>query len=457
MEKRKAISLRSYFTAMLLLFFVGIVAIFALAIAALMLCMRAGIVVPANSGEKEAQAEIIRQSESAAFTHDLAPSFYDYIFFDENGNVAASSLEGGALSRALERYKQENVSYGTGTYVFYGDGSRCLFIWRYEAGYKSSSLRKNLPNAEQMTLVVTVCASILFFLLFVRGMSRKLGSKLAFVESASNQIAGQNLDTPIDSAAGIKEFNHALKSMDDMRSALKDALIGQWEAEQQRKQEIAALAHDIKTPLTVISGNAELLLEEDINAEQSALVNSIHKAGTRAQQYMSALQQISVMDMRGEKAEKMEIMPMLNEIDAFLSPLASDKAISIEYTCGENLHTLTACYDLLTRALSNILENAIRFTKTGGKITISVCQNEEETLFSIQDGGPGFSKAAMQHAKEMLWQQDASRSGSRNYGIGLFVAEKVAKKHQGQLILQNTPQGGCVKLRIARQQDDLEK
>lgn len=448
MEKRKAIGLKGYFTRTLLLFFVGIVVIFALAFIILFLCMEAGVIAPANAGETEAKVEIARQSELGMFSNDLEPTLYDYIYFDKEGKVRASSLEESALSRKISRYTPDNVTYGTGVYVFYEDGSRCLFIWRYEASFTNPTLQNMLPGAERMMLLLAGAASVLYFLLFVRGMGRKLGNKLALVETASEQIAQQNLDTPIATSAGIKEFNHALQSMDNMRSTLKDALIKQWESEQQRKQEIAALAHDIKTPLTIINGNAELLLEDGLAEEQAKLVNSIHSAGLRAQRYVSALQQVSIIDIDNEEMEQMDVVSMLDELNAILSPLAKDKSISLEYVHSENLRQIMVYPSMLARALINIVENAIRFTETGGHITISICQNERETLFSVQDQGPGFSKTAVHHAKEMLWQQDTSRTGNRNYGIGLSIAEKVAQKHSGQLLLENTSQGGYVKFII---------
>lgn len=452
LEKRKAIGLKGYFTRTLLLFFVGIVVIFALAFIILFLCMEAGVIAPANAGEREARVEIDRQSESGMFTNDLEPTLYDYIYFDKEGNVRASSLEGSTLSQEVSRYTAENVTYGTGVYVFYEDGSRCLFTWRYVASFTNPTLQNVLPNAELIMLFLAVMASVLFFLLFVRSMGRKLGNKLALVENASKQIAQQDLDTPITTSVGINEFNHALQSMDDMRSILKDTLIRQWESEQQRKQEIAALAHDIKTPLTVINGNAELLLEDTLEEKQAALVNSIFSAGMRVQQYVGALQQVSIIDMDNEVMETIDIVPMLGELNAILSPLAKDKSISLEYVYSENLRPIMVYPSMLARALINIVENAIRFTKAGGYITISACQNEQETLFSVQDQGPGFSKTAIHHAKEMFWQQDTSRTGSRNYGIGLSIAEKVAQKHSGQLFLENTPQGACVKIVVSSKQ-----
>ncbi|MDR2932345.1 MAG: HAMP domain-containing histidine kinase [Oscillospiraceae bacterium] len=439
--------MKSYFARTLLLFFVGLLAILASAFFILLIGMEIGVVAPANAGEAEARSEIARQAGFDTFTDDLKPVLYEYIYFDKNGNVKASSLDGNALSQEASRYAADNVSYSTGAYLFYEDGSRCLFTWRYAVSFTNTPLQNILPGAELIMFILAVAAVVLFFLLFVRGMGRKLSAKLTLVETASEQIARQDLDTPIATSAGIKEFNHALQSMDDMRGALKDALIRQWESEQQRKQEIAALAHDIKTPLTIISGNAELLLEDALSKEQAELAGFIHSAGTRAQQYVGALQQVANIDLVSEEMNRVDIGKMLDELNTVLLPLAQEKSIDIEYVCGDR-HYIMAGSAILTRALINIGENAIRYTEPGGHITITIIQNKDETSFVVQDEGAGFSKAALQHAKEMFWRQDKSRTDSNNYGIGLSIAEKVARKHSGRLTLENNSKGGCVTLSV---------
>lgn len=450
LEKRSVIGLKGYFTRTLLVFLAGLVFIFASAFFMLVLGMQVGILLPANAGEIAAAAEIARQSKLERFSGDLSPSLYNYIYFDKAGNIAASSLSQDAAEREAARYSAVNVSYNAGAYVAYADGSYCLFTWRYEVRFTNPTLQRLLPGVETVMLVVACVAAAVFVLLFVRGMGRRLGRELALVEAAGRQIAQQNLDSPIVPAAGIREFNHALQSMDDMRGALRAALLQQWQSEQQRKQEIAALVHDLKTPLTVINGNAELLLEDALSEEQATQIGFIHSAGIRAQQYVGALQQVANMDLLSGKMQPVAAETVLRELQAALAPLAQKKAITLTQH-GEAPQPIQADAPLLTRALINIGQNAVQYTAHGGQISITVRQSRAETAFIIQDGGEGFSKAALQHAKEMLWQQDKSRTGTTNYGIGLAIADKVAQKHGGALLLKNTAAGGCVTLTVKNQ------
>ena len=80
------------------------------------------------------------------------------------------------------------------------------------------------------------------------------------VLDAIGQIKDQNLEYET-SCSGIKEFDDCLSAIDDMRDALRESLEKQWKTEQEKKQQMSALAHDIKTPLTIVRGNAELLSE----------------------------------------------------------------------------------------------------------------------------------------------------------------------------------------------------
>lgn len=125
-----------------------------------------GVIAPSNAGEIEAKEEITRQSSSREFIDDLTPIYYNFIYFDKKGNIVKSSLEGNALSQEIERYRDENVTYTTGVYVFYEDGSCCLFTWRYGARFVNQALRNIMPNLEFLIMLITGILLLLFFFIF---------------------------------------------------------------------------------------------------------------------------------------------------------------------------------------------------------------------------------------------------------------------------------------------------
>lgn len=447
MAKIKTIGLTRYVTHILLLAFSGVLAILLLMLLLFQLLISTEKIAPANAGETEARNEMAQLKERPSFPDKLKPNFYDYIYFAKNGDVKNTSLSEESLEDAVKRYKNKNESYSTGAFLSFSDGSYALFLWQYKAQFTNARLRAIFPNFEVLFIIGTAFVLILFFVLYVRRASKQIKAKLILVEQASQQITQKNLDSAINAATGIIEFDHVLQSMEEMRGALKESLVQQWETQQQRKKEIAALTHDINTPLTVINGNAELLLEEELDAEQRQLIQHIHDSGMKTKEYLHLLQQISNFDVVQEEKVPVAIEAIMDDLSKILLPLAKQKGIELDIQHKHDLTTIMAAPVLLTRALVNIGNNAISYTATGS-VKITTEKQKQNLSFIFEDTGPGFSPEALKHAKEMFWQQDQSRTLNNNYGIGLSIVEQVANYHQGQLKLENRAVGGKVTLTL---------
>lgn len=447
MEKRKAIGLQSYFSRSLLFALFGVLAIISFALFMLNLLIGKGYILPANNGETTARLAMNQLKSGQEPVQLNADHTYDYIEFAADGEVISSSLDKNARKKLLARYPEQTTSYPSAAYLILDDGTYWLFSWNYKAQFTNPILKKYLPPVSWSLIGFTLVALLLFFVFYVRHMSRKFRVQLDIVKTASQQIAQQELDKPIETATGLKEFDDTLAAVEHMRQALKLSLADQWRAEQQRKEQIAALAHDIKTPLTVISGNAELLAEDPLNPLQVKLVDSTLQASVRAKDYISLLQQLAT-DAAGEALEEFSVHTLLQELAEAIEGLAQQKQINLRLTAGELPKTVKLYHSMLLRALINIAENAIRYTPVANSITILTTCTAHTMIFSIQDSGPGFSPDALNHATEMFWQADKSRTGTGNYGMGLALAVKAAKAHSGDLQIENTETGGRVTLKI---------
>lgn len=431
---------------------VGTIAIIAAGVLIFLAAIRFGVAFPANAAETAARAEIERINKTGSFDYDLAEPLYDYVYFDKDGEVIASSLEASDLGKEIERYSDRTLSYVDAEYVTLDDGSSCLFTWSYAVIFTDSVLRTILPDATIVFIILTLVALMAFYVLLARFMTKNLGGRLALVEAASEQIASQDLESSIIASSGIKEFDHSLQSMEDMREALKNSLTQQWESGQQRKEEIAALAHDIKTPLTIINGNAELLLEDILSEEQEQLVQAIHDAGTKSRHYVNALQETSRIDLAHEEIENIDVESLVRDVFATLESLAQAKHLSFNIIQAD-MQPIYGYPFILSRALINIGENAVRFSPQKGSIDMIVEQTPTTTTFVFEDEGAGFSVEAIKHAQEMFWQEDKSRTRRENSGMGLAVAAKAATLHQGTLAFSNTEKGGRVRLTISNNFD----
>ena len=105
---------------------------------------------------------------------------------------------------------------------------------------------------------------------------------------ACNGVAQQTLDTPFPAQAQVRELQAALTALDALRRELAASLQDQWAGEQQKQALLAALAHDLKTPLTIISGNAELLDEDNLPPAQQACVQAILRGARSAEDYVTS-------------------------------------------------------------------------------------------------------------------------------------------------------------------------
>lgn len=117
-------------------------------------------------------------------------------------------------------------------------------------------------------------------------------AQLSPLFEATKQVAEQNLDSQV-AHSKIKEFEDVLCAFADMKDNLKSSLEKQWEAEQIQKEQIAALAHDLKTPLTVIQGNIDLISETKLDAEQKLYAGYITESSEQMQSYIKLLIDIS--------------------------------------------------------------------------------------------------------------------------------------------------------------------
>ncbi|UXZ08521.1 hypothetical protein F1B95_02785 [Clostridium perfringens] len=143
-----------------------------------------------------------------------------------------------------------------------------------------------LPPFENLWWVTLCIAWILCLLFNTLWLRRRLATKLKLFSEVSEKVVAQELEFVIPHA-GIREYDQALDAMEHMRKALYNSLSLQWaRGKEERESEIEALAHDLKTPLTLIGGNAELLLDEKLPDHSRKMVKTIISSSNRAKQYV---------------------------------------------------------------------------------------------------------------------------------------------------------------------------
>lgn len=204
-----------------------------------------------------------------------------------------------------------------------------------------------------------------------------------------------------------------------------------------RDETLAIVAHDLRSPLSIIRIQAkELSAHRDMTAELSMRVDGI----TRATLRIEAL----VRDLLEQARARAGAIPLELEehsSDALLAdtmelrPLALQKSIRLETLKLDSSRALRCDRQRVGQILSNLVGNAIKFTGKGGTILLSAEDLDEAVRFTVRDNGVGISPEACLHVFERYWQ--SNKNSAAGLGLGLFIAKRLVEAHQGRIWVES--------------------
>lgn len=446
MEKRKLTSLRTVLLRYLLLCGGGCALILVLWWIIFMQLINIGFLLPAVAS---AQACSEARETVAAVT---AETFDSNQISDlcrwavvQNDTVLQTNMDDRHLKIALNAFHGGSGNPGYQYDVKMADGSFCLLQYDYATPYADPALRDTLPDFQTCYILLLAVLILVWLGWQTHCTVRVFAAETARLHRAVDAIAAQQPERIDADGAHLREFSATLQAMQTMGRELTDSLQSQWRMEQQRAEQIAALTHDLKTPLSIIQGNADLLAEDALSADQQTQVEAILRGTDRAQQYLAALRTACAPPAAGETFSSHILVSTLAETARALCAPAGVQFVLDEQWQG----TLCAAQGDLLRAAENLLDNAVRYTPRGGTVTLLVTKEKQDFILRVTDTGPGFTPEALAKAGEMLYT-DAARSDAAHQGLGLYFARKVAQSHGGVLVLSNLPaaHGACAELRL---------
>lgn len=447
MAKRKLTSLRSVLLRYLLLCGGGCALILVLWWGIFMRLIDVGFLLPAVAS---AQACANARETVASMTADTFDSLQisDLCRWAvvQNDTVLQTNMTARQLKIALNTFHGGSGNLGYTQYQYdvkMADGSFCLLQYDYVVPYADPALRNTLPDFQTCYILLLAVLILAWLGWQTHCTVRAFAAETARLNAAVDAIAARQLEHIDTDGVRIREFSATLQALQTMGRELTGSLQTQWRMEQQRTEQIAALTHDLKTPLSIIQGNADLLAEDALSADQQTQVEAILRGTDRAQQYLAALRTACAPPATGETFPSHTLVCELAETARALCAPAGVQLILNEQWQG----TLCAAQCDLLRAAENLLDNAVRYTPRGGTVTLLVTKEKQDFILRVTDTGPGFTPEALAKAGEMLYT-DAARSDAAHQGLGLYFARKVAQSHGGVLVLSNLPaaHGACAEL-----------
>lgn len=416
------------------------------------LSYRFGVVFPANQVESDLSAVRNEIETSKAFNPDVLPDGTSYVFLTRDFKLKKSNMPVNLQEESLLNYQFKNAHGGIYGYFQSFERSDGIVIVNYQLSprYHNEWMNQHFPNADLLMIGSMIVFILFIFIILTFYYANKLRQQLRPILRATEKISQQDLDFQT-SQSTIKEFNQVLSGLDHMRAALRESLMENWKAEQVKQNQISALTHDLKTPLTVARGNAELLAMTPLGAEQMDLLEHFQKGITQVDSYVKELSELNKTSLtKTLTLEDISVRKFVEDIYDQTLSLAQTKQINVVFDKKENKKKIIGHWDrsLLNRAFMNIISNAVEHTPSGSQLLLTARVEEDEFTFICLDSGPGFSLESLAKATQLFYQEDKSRQSRNHSGLGLTIANDIVRLHHGSLSLSNDDNTGGAKVTI---------
>ena len=211
------------------------------------------------------------------------------------------------------------------------------------------------------------------------------------------------------------------------------------QATQARDDILGVVAHDLRNPLSAIASLAEVLR---VKGAEREVGEEIAAAANRMNRLIGDLLDVTMMEA-GRISLKRERLPASEIITDALegqTPLASSASLELRLETAPELPDISADRDRLLQVFENLIGNAIKFTKPGGRITLGATTRPGEVIFSVSDTGRGIASTHVPHVFDRFWQ--APGTERRGMGFGLSIVKGIVEAHGGRAWVQSSPGQG---------------
>ena len=284
---------------------------------------------------------------------------------------------------------------------------------------------------------------ILAFMLSLGGLTgwalaRKAMAGLEAVTRSATRIADGHFSERVAVAQQGREIGRLVAAFNRMAERVQTVLT-------EMRQVNDNIAHDLRSPLTRIRGLAEgAVVDGTVTGEGAEVVGSIVEECDRLMQTINTMLDISEAEagIVGLKREEIDLTELVRQVIELFAGVAEDKGIELIAPTHEPLIAL-ADRRRLQRALANLVDNAIKYTPTGGRVQIAAERRNDQVAISVADTGQGIAPEDMARIFDRFFRSDRSRSQPGN-GLGLSLAQAVAHAHGGRISVAQSSLGGSV-------------
>ncbi len=293
-------------------------------------------------------------------------------------------------------------------------------------------------------LACFLTAGVFFFLDAAWFYRWKLKKPLSVLNDAAEKIGNNDLDFQIEQTSA-DELGRLCGSFETMRGSLEENNKAMWRAVEERRRLNAAFAHDLRTPLTVLQGYSDYLLEglpagkvDPKKAE--ATVSTMKQNLVRLQQYVESMHSVQKLEELSSKPAGISFSALCAQLQETAEILRGKDGFSFTAS-GEG--SLLLDQELFFRVFENLMSNAGRYAKS--TVLLSLTKQGDTLSLCVADDGPGFPPEALKRATDPYYrgEKSATAESTPHFGLGLTICKTLCEKHGGSLTLQNRKSGGA--------------
>jgi len=289
--------------------------------------------------------------------------------------------------------------------------------------------RLSASISRSLLLGGSVAIVIAFVLTFV--LSRRMTAPIGVLAESARRLGRGDLSQRVK-LQGKGEVGMLAQAFNSMAADLEHA-------EQLRRNLVADVAHELRTPLSNIQGYLEAIRDR-VMKPNAATIHSLNEEAALLSRLVNELQELSLAEAGELKLvyQAEGVAKLIKEAVTPWQPKVSAKEISLSLDLPDNLPLVNIDWQRVNQVLHNLLENAVAYTRKGGTINVAAVTQEGWVEVSVSDTGEGIPAEDLPHIFERFYRVDKSRArATGGSGLGLTIAKRLVEAHGGKITVQS--------------------
>ncbi len=303
-------------------------------------------------------------------------------------------------------------------------------------GYPLQQARQEYLAGIASFLWVAGAAGVVLSLVLGWLFSRQIAQPLDRIAGAAHKVASGDLDQKVETA-GYGEVQDLGESFNNMAATLR-------RDREVRRNMMADIAHELRTPLSVLQGNIEGMIDGVLPQSRETL-DILHGETLELSRLVEDLRTLSLAEAGQLKFElqPVDLGRLVERVADGFRAVAASRKISIELSSAPNLPPVSADPDRTAQVLRNLIDNALKFSPDAGRLDIAVKSDKSGVTVSVADHGPGIPEKSLPLVFERFYRVDPSRSrATGGSGLGLAIARQLIEAQSGTIKAESKPGEG---------------